>query len=66
MTKKYLVWFARYISAFVADTANPDVDRAATLARMVIALAREDNPRFDRERFITACGLTDAQIAGGR
>ena len=57
MTKKHFEAFARYIRSFTHETDHPDYDRANTLARMVVAVARESNVLFSEEKFLKACGL---------
>ena len=54
MTKKHFDAFAREIKAWVGELRFQD---AALACRIVIRIASEDNPRFDRARFIKACGL---------
>jgi hypothetical protein len=50
MTKKDYVLIAENIKAYVSE-----LDRRALANAMAIRLA-EDNPRFDRDRFLEACG----------
>lgn len=38
------------------------VTRAVQTAEAFIMLASEDNPRFDRTRFLIACGLADKPV----
>lgn len=56
MTKKHFEAFAREIAA-------SDNGGAAKMfaALVVIRVAQQDNPRFDRERFLKACGLGDRE-----
>jgi hypothetical protein len=51
MTKRHFVAFAKLI-ANMADRAE-----AHRFALIVVAVASDDNPRFDRTRFMRACGL---------
>ena len=53
MTKKHFEAFARHIQCLTDRTA------AKAFARLVAEIAAEDNPRFDRERFMLACKLRD-------
>jgi hypothetical protein len=39
------------------DTQSPDYVQAVQIAEVLIMLASEDNPRFDTDRFLIACGL---------
>lgn len=61
MTKKQFVQFANFIASYGADCAPHDKESnkrvREDMARMVEAVATKDNPRFDRERFLKACGL---------
>ena len=52
MTKKHFEAFAREIAA-----SSQDLVTRWAMARLVIRV--NDNPRFDRERFIRACGLSE-------
>lgn len=57
MTKRHFEAFARIISQ---DVESPEYDSALCLyAALVFAqVATEFNPRFDREHFFKACGLS--------
>lgn len=55
MTKMHFIAFARYIH----DSPLP-VETRQAMAEMVIAV--QDNPRFDRDRFLAACGLGQKQL----
>jgi hypothetical protein len=62
MTKQHFIAFARRINADLAFAkGHPDGEKltfAAREAAIVVAdIAQQFNPRFDRERFMTACGL---------
>lgn len=64
MTKKYFQAFASRIAADLTETKRrfPDdykrtYDAAAYAASTFAAVAYEDNPKFDRDRFMKACGL---------
>lgn len=52
MTKKHFEAFAREIAE-----SNQDQIPKMFAAMVVIRVAQQDNPRFDRERFLKACGL---------
>jgi len=52
MTKKHFIAFAREIAE---SNHSPETRMFAAL--VVIRIAERDNPRFDRARFLTACGL---------
>ena len=54
MTKKHFEAFAREI----AESDNSPETRMFA-AMVVIRVAQEFNPRFDRERFLKACGLSE-------
>lgn len=54
VTKKHFIEFARYIKAQVGITSDTDL---RTFADIVMKVAENDNPRFDRDRFMKACGL---------
>lgn len=57
MTRKDYVQLAEALKA-AAYALNPPERAGAILAAQEIALAlAADNPRFDRARFIKACGL---------
>ena len=61
MTKKHFEAFAREIAAYVQyseDTPENTRRYAIFAARIVVSVAQEFNPRFDRERFLKACGLS--------
>lgn len=65
MTKKHFEAFARQIAAdFHAASDLPVIEErrqaeyAARYAALLVAdIARQNSPRFDRERFMKACGL---------
>lgn len=52
MTKKHFEALAREIAA-----SNNSAEMKMFAAMVVIRVAQNDNPRFDRERFMKACGL---------
>lgn len=59
MHKKYFIKFANFIKNYGSGCAEHDkqVNRIARedMARMVISI--QDNPNFDKQRFLIACGL---------
>jgi len=64
MKKKHFEAFARRLASDIADTRVRFPDRlrdtviAANYAAQVFAdIASADNPQFDRQRFMKACGL---------
>lgn len=67
MAKRYYNLFADAIGGVMIDVnAMPGVqDRfvgtmvARNIADLFAVIAQGDNPRFDRARFIKACGFTD-------
>jgi len=54
MTKKHFIALAREI-AF----SNNSPEAKTFAAMVIIRVAQGDNPRFDRARFLEACGLSD-------
>ena len=60
MSKKHYIEFARVYAADLAiHRDNPEIRRA--LRNNILSMTdvfKRDNPRFDRARFLTACGLT--------
>ena len=52
MTKKHFIALAREIH----DSDN-DTQTKTFAAMVIIRVAQDDNPRFDRYRFLEACGL---------
>jgi hypothetical protein len=59
MTKKHYIQFAEYIrNRFNEAGTDHELNMRTTVAmEMVIKIATQDNPRFDRNRFMSACGL---------
>lgn len=62
MTRKHFIEMAATIRrVLTASEPIRDADRARArhTADAFISLAERDNPRFDRVRFLVACGLED-------
>jgi hypothetical protein len=64
MTKKHFQAFAariaddiRVSARFGADEQKRTIDAATYAAHLFADIARANNDRFDRDRFLTACGL---------
>jgi len=55
MTKKHFISMARDIKA-----SDNDAQTKMFAALVIIRTAEQDNPRFDRARFLAACGLEQA------
>ena len=62
MTRKDYVAIAAAIKAALPHEMNPSPqerrETCAYIARQLSDLMEQDNQRFDRARFIKACGLT--------
>ena len=54
VTKKHFIEFARYILALKGEFTE---EARLAMADVVATVAEGDNPRFDRARFLKACGL---------
>ena len=52
MTKKHFIALAAAIKS-----SDNDLQTKTFAALVIIRVAEQDNPRFDRGRFLTACGL---------
>lgn len=55
MTKKHFIAFAAYIKSLPVKQYGAGERR--DMAEMVAKIAAQDNPNFDRARFLKACGL---------
>ena len=57
MTKKHFIKFAAHIKQRVEEAGNDRelLARAKAIALAVIEV--QDNPNFDKQRFLRACGL---------
>jgi hypothetical protein len=61
MTRKDYVLLAEALNAAFSRSTADKADKADGIARAAIELAdalAADNPRFDRERFLKAAGVT--------
>ena len=58
MTKRHFEAFARFIKAQKGSDSDTSL---RNFADIVCAVASESNPRFDRQRFLVACGLGPEQ-----
>ncbi len=52
MTKKHFIHAAKLISCI------PNMEEKIAAARVFYQVAESDNPNFDRERFLAACGIS--------
>jgi hypothetical protein len=50
--------FNKVIEYAKNDGSEVDVPLVKTLARLMSAELNNENPRFDREKFLHACGVT--------
>ena len=58
MTKKHYELIATAINgAFNANPSNKAAEGIAQIAKDLAEVFLFDNPRFDRERFLKACGV---------
>jgi len=72
MTKKHFKAFADLLEserllAFTRLTAEgkgglPAMNAVEHVAQRMASLLARENPRFDRDKFLTACGLTDGNV----
>jgi hypothetical protein len=62
-SKKHYVAIAREIAELLKDLegSNAAIHAVALLASRVACIFKDDNPAFDRQRFLQACGVN-----GGR
>lgn len=59
MTKKHFIAIAAGIYVELQNTRSTSEDRAIeNTARRLASIFAEENPRFDRSRFLAACGVT--------
>ena len=59
-TKRHYEAIAQEFSREMAVTKSPLV--LMTMATRMAAMFRHDNPRFNRDRFMIACGVADLNI----
>lgn len=58
MTKKYYVAIARIFLGQIETASTPEVaDTLKLVAREIAGVMANDNPRFDRDRFLIAAGV---------
>jgi len=67
MTKKHFIAIANafrieldYLKCFPGDRSDAAKDHLENLARKLCTLFKQDNSRFDSERFMKACGISDS------
>jgi hypothetical protein len=58
-SKKHYVAIAREIAELLKDLegSNAAINAVALLASRLAYVFKDDNPAFDRERFLRACGV---------
>jgi hypothetical protein len=58
-SKKHYVAIAREIAELLKDLdgSNAAINAVALLASRLACVFKDDNPAFDRERFLRACGV---------
>lgn len=60
MTKKHFIAIAAAIWVELQQTKSTLEDRAIeNMARRLCAVFAEENPRFDRAKFLAACGVSE-------
>jgi hypothetical protein len=61
-SKKHYVAVAREIAELLKDLegSNTAITAIALLASRLACIFKDDNPAFDRERFLQACGVNSA------
>ena len=57
MTRKDYVLLAEALKAVIQSVDKPERTGALLAANEIAHCLAEDNPRFDRARFLKACGL---------
>lgn len=59
MTKRHFIAFAAHVNAEQAQYPKDSTERSAIrdVALWFAVMAEQDNPRFNREQFLTACGF---------
>ncbi len=66
MTKKHFIAFARHLNIDLSsDQFSPEYEQTIAkcqyAASVFAAVAMTDNPRFDVNRFMVACGLREGK-----
>ena len=58
-SKKHYIAIAREIAELLKDLegSNAAINAVALLASRLACIFKDDNPAFDRERFLQACGV---------
>jgi hypothetical protein len=58
-SKKHYIAIAREIAELLKDMegSNTAINAIALLASRLACIFKDDNPAFDRERFLRACGV---------
>ncbi len=58
MTRKDYEAFARAVSKMVFGSTNgTEIEASRECAELIADVCKADNPKFDRTRFLRACGL---------
>lgn len=57
MTRKDYVLIAKVIADIVSDFGQEEPVQPSLIAEELADALAGDNPNFDRERFLTACGV---------
>jgi hypothetical protein len=55
MTRKHYIAMAQAFK--LVKVHGGDTDTIAKLARELASVLKVDNPRFDKDKFLTACGV---------
>lgn len=61
MSKKHYVEIAKAIRACEQPATVETAASISELAQRLASVFQNDNPRFDRARFLTACGLGEGK-----
>jgi hypothetical protein len=59
MTKQHFEAFAEHIRVYYSELDGHTETDKRKVAKLVADVAQTFNPRFDRARFLKACGLGD-------
>lgn len=57
MSKKHFIAIAKILN-MVGSSTGYDRSTATAIAHSLADVFQEENPRFDRSRFLDACGVT--------